>query len=624
MSSGFSRTSTQSVMTWIECYGLYREAGVNQYITIEALQGNTEFVAASQVDIETGLATTRSEKAAEIKYAGQVLVAVGSVILAALSETVAGAVIGALILAVGFILSWFAELFCPPCDKYHCTGYERNTSYRRDKYEEHVKAIVGVQQRKTWDRNDSCACSARDHHCRFVQYIHDGLIMRGPDWEYIESNPANSGEVRGANALTYADANNVHIICNEYWRAYKWESTPIVAKTGNRIPRGGVNYPELRIGYRHEPGPPHNTKYAVEHKLGRDSSIQSLWKAEEESRGALLARQLGSRQAAERALEGKVPFPGRRQQPSRPSRGRRGLSGPPGGGRQQVRRPSGGQKRVRVSGGKQQPVRGRQQPTRGRQGPSQQPGRKQDIKNVPSRKPWDEPWLNGKQTYYFRAWRVQQILLWMMGNLPHHENILCRTMKCMEETLDNTGSVEDDSAFNQKRRRGSRWYSSIVWMMTDIWKAGQHLIAQAKTPSKGWTRFGQILKNSGCSDETLDTLREMAAGKTYGRSNTPWAFFPLMKGIEFTQMRMILMNLKPHFPYEHDAPVLPQPHGEEARATMPVVVPVLTPISFNELMQPIPAKIGSTGPGWGTIMLGLGAAAIGTYALYRVLAPAKE
>lgn len=637
--SGFKRGRTRTVLTWLECYGLYREAGVNQYITIEALEGNTEFVAASQIDMETSVAAPRAEKAAATKYAGDVLMAVGGVVLAAFSETIAGAVIGALLLAVGAILSFFAELFYPPCDKYHCTGHDRKYVYHVNKYKEHVKGIVGVDQGGLKGRGDSCSCSIRGHNCRFAQYMHDGLVMRGQDWEYIEGNPANSGEVRGANALVIKGRGSEHTVCNEYWRAYKHESTPLDSGTGNRIERGGVNYPELYIGLKHEPGPPHNTRYALEKKLGRHSSARDLYYAEQESLEELLTRKLGSKAAAERALKGEVPFPGMKQRPQRrgtQGRGkrratqrRRGMQGLSGLGRSPAQRPR----------GKQQPSR---QPQRQQQQSQQSGGRRQQqqpqsrqqgrrIVNKPSREPWTAPWKNGEQTYYYRAWRVQKILYWIIGENKTYKgiefidpNILCRTMKCMEDTINETSSIEDDSSFNQKRRRGSRWYASIVWMMTDIFSAGQHLIEQAKNPAEGWTLFGQILKDSGCNDATLQTLRNMAKGKAYKQSDIPWPFFPLIREVTFAQMREILINLKPHFPYEYKAPVVPQPQGEEARSTMPIVVPVLTPISFNEMMQPIPAKLGSTGPGWGTIMLGLGAAAVGAYALYSVLAPAKR
>jgi len=445
--------------------------------------------------------------------------------------------------------------------------------------------------------------------------------MRGQDWEYIEDNPANSGEVRGANALVMKDANNEHTICNEYWRAYKYESTPLNPNTGNRIERGGLHYPELYIGYKHEPAPPSNTKYSIEKKLGRASRIQDLYYAEKESQLELLTRKFGSKQAAERAIKGELPFPRMKKGKIFLPSGRKVLQrkAPQRSARQQPKRQRRGMQGLSVRGRQQQPRQpGRSQPNR-------------QIINAPVREPWKKPWANGEQTYYYRAWRVQKVLYWIIGKDKKYKgiefidsNILCRTMKCMEETIRETSSIEDDSAFNQKRRRGSRWYASIVWMMTDIFNAGQHLIAQAKTPEEGWTLFGQILKDSGCNNYTLNVLRDMAKGKKYKQDAVPWPFFPLMREVTFTQMREILMNLKPYFPYEYKAPVVPQPEGEKARSSMPIIVPVTTPISFNRMMQPIPEKLDSPGPGWGTILLGLGAAAIGTYALYKALAPAEK
>ena len=545
--SAFEKERTRTVLTYLDCYGLYREAGINQYMTIEALEGNAEFVAASQADMEAGVEAPRAENVAATQYAGEVLMAVGAVVLAAGSGTVVGAVVGALVLAVGAILSFFADLFYPPCDKYHCYGYTKDTIYRINTYKERTKALVGVQQvdDSKWHQRDDCGCDRKDGWCLLVQYMHDGLVMRGQNWNTIEDAPAESGEVRGANALVMKDKDTKHTICNEHWRAYMYDSTPLSPKTGKRILRGGYDWPELYIGYENEPGTPQKTKYSK--NLNKDSSARDYFKAQLFSLPELWEKKYGSREAAEQAVEKKRP-----------------------------------------------------------------------------REPWDEPWKNRKQTYYYRAWRVSKILYWMMGDQFLFNNILCRTTKCLQETLNSTVAVGEDSAFNQKRRRGSRWYATIVWMMQDIWKAGQHLIRQAKTPAEGWTQFGQILQDSGCNEWTLNRLRKMAEGKKFSRKDAPWPFFPLFQQITIMQMREILMNLKPHFPYEYRAPVTPQPYGEAARARMSIVVPVLEPITFDQQMQPIPAKLSSTGPGLGTIMLGLGAAAVGTYALYKMLAPAEK
>jgi len=58
--------------------------------------------------------------------------------------------------------------------------------------------------------------------------------------------------------------------------------------------------------------------------------------------------------------------------------------------------------------------------------------------------------MNRPEDYYYRAWRVSKILYWMTGYLFRYENILCRTMECMEETLQKTAAAGDDSDVQPK------------------------------------------------------------------------------------------------------------------------------------------------------------------------------
>lgn len=543
---GWLRERTRNTMTWLECYGIYREAGVNQYMTQEALDGNSEFVLSSQTDMQAGADTARAEQVAATQYAGEVLMAVGAIVLVAAGESIAGAVIGALVLAVGAILTFFADLFYVECDKYHCTGHDRNTATRINRYKEHVKAMVGVQgeDERSWDHKDDCGCDKRGHQCLFVKYMHDGLVIEGIDWDVIEGEPTTCGVIRGANAIPCKDRDTVDMLCAEFWRV-KGNSTPLNPRTQKRIPRGGDNWPELFVGRKYEPRPV--SKYAKENNLSARTSHKDVFVHEAKQNAELLTKRYSEKQIEEMVEKNKIrPF-------------------------------------------------------------------------------YKEMWRNKKNTYYFRAWRVQQVLYWMTGDQFIYNNILCRTMKCMEEVFAYTVAVGDDSGFDQRRRRGSRWYASIVWMMRDIWRAGQHLIRQARTREEGWTQFGQILQDSGASENALNELRKMAKGQKYTPRQTPWPFWPLMQYISFTTMREILINLKPHFPYVYQKPPgLPEPQGEEARSRMLINVPVLEPIAFDSDMQPIPAKMSSARPGLGTIMLGLGAAAVGTYALYKLLAPAEE
>lgn len=481
----WTKDRTRKTMTWLDCYGLYREAGVNQFKTQEALDGNSEFVLTAQEDMEAGVDAAAAENAAATKYAGDVLMAIGGVVLAAASETVAGAVIGALLLAVGAILSFFADMFQIECDKYHCGGYDRNTNTRRKIYRAHVRSLVGVYipDSAEYSPTESCYCDHKLHHCRIVQYMHDGLVMRGQNWDHVEGAPSESGEVRGANALVTSGGSKN---CHEYWRN-RDDSKPLDKNGG-----------DLEIGNK------------------------------------------------------------------------------------------------------------------------------------------EEPWKGSENSYYYRAWKVRSILKWITGPTDgfrkggeRDENILCRSLECMEEVLEETSSASGDSRFNQRRRRGSRWYASIVWMQRDIWEMGQFLVSSARTPEEGWTKFGQLLQNAGCGEKTLDTVREMAAGKVYSPEELPFPWTPLFARINFMQIRSILITMKPHFPWIREKkPQGGEPVGEEARerssVLAPMFVPMREPMIFRLGMKPIPAKLGSRGPGVGTIALGTGAALLGAYAIYKLMAPSEE
>lgn len=479
-------------MTWLDCYGLYREAGVNQFNTVKSLDENAAFVLSSQEDMEAGADAKDAETEAIIETVGGVLVAVGGLIVAVAGESVVGAVIGVLVAAVGFILSSFADWLTVECDKYHCGGHDRNTNARRRNYRRHVRALIGiyVPDERAWNPKDDCSCSRERHKCSFVRYFHDGLFMRGEDWGSIADSPANSGEIRGVNALVSSGQTNR---CTETWR--RRASTMPLDESDRELPVGG------------EP------------------------------------------------------------------------------------KPAGGY----------------------------------------DRSPWDEPWKNDKESYYYRSWKVRAILEWMTGpgSSINHPNILCRSMECMEETLLNTSSAAGDSSFNQKRRRGSRWYSSLVWMMQDIWALGQDIVEHAEKPTDGWNTFGEVLRQSGVNKATLDTLTEMAYGKEYTPEELPFPWTPLFEQITFWQMRTILGKLQQYVPWVPDVPSSGgMPVGEAARERSPIfapaMIPIREPVIFSQGMQPIPAKFGSRGIGWGTVALGLGAAAIGSYAIYKVLAPSEE
>lgn len=228
-----------------------------------------------------------------------------------------------------------------------------------------------------------------------------------------------------------------------------------------------------------------------------------------------------------------------------------------------------------------------------------------------SRKGADNP----PNSYYYRAWRVRQVLVWMQ------DKMLCRTMECMEEVLLNTTTVEGDSEFNQKRRRGSRWYSSIVWMMRDIWESAEKI--EKTKPG----RLAQIAQRAGASSDALKALRDLRAGNVYKQSELPFVWWPFLKHFSFWQLRAMLMEMKDELPYQPPINIVCRgrgmPEGEAARkrsvVTKPMVAAITTSVKFTPKMQPIPAKIGARGPGWGILAFGGIAALIGGYTIYKVV-----
>jgi len=222
---------------------------------------------------------------------------------------------------------------------------------------------------------------------------------------------------------------------------------------------------------------------------------------------------------------------------------------------------------------------------------------------------------NKPGTYYRRSWRVRELLAWMQTKM------LCRTMECMEEVLLSTTGIEGDSEFNQTRRRGSRWYSSIVWMMKDVWENGQKL---------GYERLATIAIKAGANKEALDVLREMKAKKKFDENELPWIWWPFLKHFSWWQLRAMLIDMKDEFHYQSpiEAGRRCAIEGETARkksiTTKSMVAAITTSVMFTPKMQPIPAKIGSRGPGWGILAFGGIAALIGGYTIYKVVSDKDE
>jgi hypothetical protein len=227
---------------------------------------------------------------------------------------------------------------------------------------------------------------------------------------------------------------------------------------------------------------------------------------------------------------------------------------------------------------------------------------------------------NDTDSYYYRAYRVRHVLWWMQ------EHVLCRTMECMEDVLANTYRVEDDNGWNQKRRRGSRWYASIVWMMKDIWEYSEKI--EKTKPG----RLAEMAKKVGASDNVIAILDTMKRGKEFDPKELPWVWWPFLSNFTFWQLHQILIEMKEDFPWERKSTVeaaraaadgFTPPVGEKARkkskALKPMILAIKQPIRFMPDLRPVPAKYGTRHPGWGILAFGGLAALLGGYTIYKVV-----
>jgi hypothetical protein len=224
---------------------------------------------------------------------------------------------------------------------------------------------------------------------------------------------------------------------------------------------------------------------------------------------------------------------------------------------------------------------------------------KPNIRKGDQRRPWETP-----ETWYGRAWRVGTILNWMQSK------IACRQLSCMQEVLLGTKGTMGESAFNTKRRRGSRWYSSLVHMMTDVWEVGQAI---------GPTRFAEVLRSEGCNTAGTEMLA-MANRKEYQPNELPFPYWPVLKHCSFDQLRRTLVKMKPMIPYEGPATGA-MPEGEKVRTVqMAQLMPMAVrgPAIFDPaLKMPVPIKTGSRLPRWWVWVLGATGAGVAGVAIYK-------
>jgi len=453
---GFRRKRTSATLMWLDFYGVFREVGANAFRVQEIMDAGGDEIDVAMAEMAAASEKADNEAEAITDAVGGALMGIGVAVLA-LAPPVS-TIVGAVIAAVGAIVMFFSKLFYVECDKYHCTGYDRNTKTERKIYRRHRQSIVGVGVPGDWffETQDNCHCEYKGHTCSFIRYMHDGLVIDGLNKQQMGVQPLKTGRVRGVNAIGGRGNKG----CTEHWRQ-KEDVMPLDG-SGNPLKKGEYY------------------------------------------------------------------------------------------------------------------------------------GQKDAFKSA-------------KGTYYNRAFKVTAVLYWMQ------ERLLCRTMKCMEEVLVHTQSAEGDSSSNQKRRRGSRWYATIVWMMNDIWENGKEL---------GWDKLEELARQVGAKDSYISDLHKMRDGHVFPPDEMPFEWWPFLRHFTFWQLRDLLILMKPLMPYKPPmAPEMPEGEGarEQVQALRPMIMPIKTNVRFLPNMQPVPVKIGSRGPGVGTYALGVGAMAVGSYALYKLI-----
>lgn len=239
------------------------------------------------------------------------------------------------------------------------------------------------------------------------------------------------------------------------------------------------------------------------------------------------------------------------------------------------------------------------------------PSNPQNIPYGHDGRAWEDP----PNTWSARGWRVSSMLEWLRDKMP------CRILSCMEEILKNTKKGKYDlSDFDAQRRRGSRWYGSLVWMMQDVWEIGQAI---------GTQKFEEVLRAQGQTRAADEVNRIRTERPIYPPNDLPWDFWPVMRHCDWEGLRRTLIAMKPLIPAEKPVGT-PQPEGQAKRIVKVGLAPIMVQhrgraLIFDTIkMRPMPVKTGTRMPEWPVIMAGTAAAAIGAYAIYRALKKEQE
>jgi len=144
--------------------------------------------------------------------------------------------------------------------------------------------------------------------------------------------------------------------------------------------------------------------------------------------------------------------------------------------------------------------------------------------------------------FWYRAWRVQQILNWMENKMS------CRDAWCFREQLrtfsmaikgalkeEGVAAEQADRVADQAtRRKGSRWYASMWQLHKDVWDlaAGRPEVADV-AQALGETTFAS-------------EYRAAIAGKTYPeRDLRMWPWWPITKKLSWDGARALLLEIAP-------------------------------------------------------------------------------
>jgi hypothetical protein len=169
---------------------------------------------------------------------------------------------------------------------------------------------------------------------------------------------------------------------------------------------------------------------------------------------------------------------------------------------------------------------------------------------------WIRPWTT-PNTYYWRAWRVGTMLKWAQGKMT------CPQIRCFGfmmdkivdapeqsfsdmpggwwETRDNYPGIDPKRAWalqspatDLARRKGSRWYASLLMLHQDVGSLALSLPEQSVLEAAAAV--------SG-TESFLTALGRVKRGEVPAGPLTPWPWWYATKELTFDQLRQLLLQL---------------------------------------------------------------------------------